>query len=64
MHHNETAGDMDKLKILKAASWKNRLLQNMKIGLLSYNYIRWKKPMEEYLHISEGNKYVILEFIT
>lgn len=64
MHYNETARDMDKLKILKAASWKNRLLQNMKIGLISCNYIREQKPMAKYLHISEGNKYVILEFNT
>lgn len=63
MHYNETARDVDKLKILKAASWKNRLLQNMKIGLISCN-IREQKPMAKYLHISEGNKYVILEFNT
>lgn len=43
MHHNETARDMDKLKILKAASGKNRFPQ--KIVPISYNKNRWQKPI-------------------
>lgn len=62
MYRHETAGDMEKSKILKAPSGKSSIPPNMKIRLINYNNNRWQGPMERYLHMSEGNAYGILGF--